>query len=307
MKKIVISIILGFLAVNSFAQERNNLADRFELIKKYGTVNAIPLGWYTGAVGSIDIGEMNNNYLGLSNYLSAKMGNLAILEVLKSDREVAEEALVKNFEVIYTSSLIGSQLANKGWKPILVRTESFTPVILALKNNKVLKQETDVPNAKILGSFGVTVPFMQYSLIQNKVLTIEKMQDTPNFQTKKISQESLIGLLNQGQVDGVIVRDVVAQKAMKDNEKYTIISKGKISPGHMIMVSPNVSAGQASAIKSAFLSLNQVNKNSTILKAFDGHKEGEEIFREIIDEDLIVINDVFNKTKQNLLEIKNKK
>ena len=130
MKKYLTSILLGLLATTSFAQVSTNIfADRAELIRKLGTSQSFSMGWYTGAIsGANDIRDMNDNYLGLSNYLSAKLNNLVVLELIKSDRTVAEEALKGNFDILYTSSLMGSQLIAQGWKPLVERSESFMPV-----------------------------------------------------------------------------------------------------------------------------------------------------------------------------------
>ena len=300
MKKYLISMILGLTAVSSFAQVTNNIfADRAELIKKLGTSQSISMGWYTGAISnnSNDIREINDNYLGLSNYLSVKMNNLIVLEVIKSDKIAAEEALKGNFDIVYTSALYASQLSNLGWIPLVERSENFTPTIIALKNNKKFNDIKDLDKVKVIGS-GASFTFTTYSLSSDKLLDLSKLNQTDNFNSKKLAQESLVAMLNNQQVDGIIVRDVLADKLLKESDKYKVIYKAQTSPGHMILINPKIEASKIEQIKNTFLSLNNLDKNSIVIKGIDGHKMGMEIFKPVVADDLKISNTVFKKTNQ---------
>lgn len=309
MKKYLTSILLGLLATTSFAQVSTNIfADRAELIRKLGTSQSFSMGWYTGAISNNanDIRDMNDNYLGLSNYLSVKLNNLVVLELIKSDRTVAEEGLKGNFDILYTSSLIGSQLVAQGWKPIVERSESFTPVVIALKSNNAINSEKDFSKTKIVGSSGTTTIFTEYSLSESNLLDINNINQNQNFIVKKISQESLVGLLNNQQADGIIVRGMLAEKLLNESDKYKIVYKAKTSPGHMILLNPKVDSAREEQIRNVFLSINGLDKNSVVLRAIDGHKSGVEVFKTVSADDIKTSSDVFKKTKQMPL-IKNTK
>lgn len=301
MKKYLTSILLGLLATTSFAQVSTNIfADRAELIRKLGTSQSFSMGWYTGAISNNanDIRDMNDNYLGLSNYLSVKLNNLVVLELIKSDRTVAEEGLKGNFDILYTSSLIGSQLVAQGWKPIVERSESFTPVVIALKSNNAINSEKDFSKTKIVGSSGTTTIFTEYSLSESNLLDINNINQNQNFVVKKISQESLVGLLNNQQADGIIVRGMLAEKLLNESDKYKIVYKAKTSPGHMILLNPKVDSAREEQIRNVFLSINGLDKNSVVLRAIDGHKSGVEVFKTVSADDIKLSSDVFKKTKQ---------
>jgi len=301
MKKYLTSILLGLLATTSFAQVSTNIfADRAELIRKLGTSQSFSMGWYTGSLSNNanDIRDMNDNYLGLSNYLSAKLGNLVVLELIKSDRVVAEEALKGNFDILYTSSLIGSQLIAQGWKPIVERAESFMPVVIALKSNNSINSEKDFSKTKIVGSHGTTTIFTEYSLSEANLLDINNINQNPNFIVKKMSQESLIGLLNNKQADGVIVRNMLAEKLLNESDNYKIVYKAKTSPGHMILLNPKIDSSKEEQIRNTFLSLNSLDKNSVVLKAIDGYSKNVEVFKTVNTDGIKLSSDVFKKTKQ---------
>lgn len=300
MKKFLVSMMLGFTTITSFAQTANIFAERAELIRKLGTSQSYSMGWYTGALSNNanDIREINENFLGLSNYLSVKLNNLIVLEAIKSDRTVGEEALKGNFDLLYTTSLIGSQLIEKGWKPIVERSESITPVIVSLKSNKRLNSEKDFSKSKIIGSNGITYTMLSYTLINNKIADVNTLNQSGHMVSKKITQENLINLLNNQQADGIVIRSFLAEKLLAESDKYKIIYKGQTIPGHMIVLNPKVDSAREEQIRSAFLSLNTLDKKSIVLKAIDGHNPNVEVFKAISKEDINLSSDVFKKTKQ---------
>lgn len=300
MKKYLVSAILGLTAVTSFAQSVNIFAERADLIRKLGTSQAFSMGWYTGTVSNKanDIREINENFLGLSNYLSEKFNNLIVLETIKSDREVAEEALKGDFDILYTSSLIGSQLIAQGWKPIVERSEKVTPVVLALKENKKLNSEKDFSKSKIIGSNGITFLTFSYSLNNAKLLDLNNLAQNNNFMSKKISQENLVSMLNNQQADGIVIRSVLADKLLKENNKYKVVYKGQSAPGDMVLINPKVDSTKEEQIRNIFLSLNNLDKNSVVLKAIDGHTLDSDVFKVVATDDVSLSNDIFKKTKQ---------
>lgn len=301
MKKYLVSMILGLTSITGFAQVSGNIfAERADLIRKLGTSQSFSMGWYTGALSNNanDIREINENFLGFSNYLSGKMNNLIVLEAIKSDRVVAEEALKGNFDILYTSSLVGSQLIAEGWKPLVERSEDFVPVVLALKSNTKINSEKDFAKSKIMGSSGVTFTFTAYSLANANIIDINSLGQNNNFVSKKISQESLVNVLNSQQVDGVIVRSILAEKLITEGDKYKIVYKAQASPGHMVLLNPKVDSAKEEQFRNIFLSLNNLDKNSIALKAIDGHQPGTTVFKAVSAEDIKLSNDVFKKTKQ---------
>lgn len=300
MKKFLISMVLGFTTVTSFAQSSNIFAERADLIRRLGTSQSYSMGWYTGALSNNDndIREINENFLGLSNYLSIRLNNLIVLETIKSDRVVGEEGLKGNFDLLYTSSLIGSQLIEKGWKPIVERTESITPIVLALKSNKRLNSEKDFSKSKIIGSNGITYTMLSYSLTNNKVADVNVLNKNGNIISKKISQENLVNVLNNQQADGIVVRSFLAEKLLAESDKYKIVYKGQSVPGHMIILNPKVDSVREEQIRSVFLSLNSLDKKSVVLKAIDGHNPKLELFKSVSQEGINLSSEVFKKTKQ---------
>ena len=301
MKKYLVSMILGLTSITGFAQVSGNIfAERADLIRKLGTSQSFSMGWYTGALSNNanDIREINENFLGFSNYLSGKMNNLIVLEAIKSDRVVAEEGLKGNFDILYTSSLVGSQLIAEGWKPLVERSEDFVPVVLALKSNTKINSEKDFAKSKIMGSSGVTFTFTAYSLANANIIDINSLGQNNNFVSKKISQESLVNVLNSQQVDGVIVRSILAEKLITEGDKYKIVYKAQASPGHMVLLNPKVDSAKEEQFRNIFLSLNNLDKNSIALKAIDGDQPGTTDFKAVSAEDIKLSNDVFKKTKQ---------
>lgn len=301
MKKYIVAILLSVVSTMSFSQTNNNIfAERADLIRKMGTSQSFSMGWYSDTLSNNtnDIREINENYLGLSNYLSSKINNLVVLETIKSDRIVAEEALKGNFDILYTSSLIGSQLVSLGWKPLVERSESFTPVVLALKTNKKINTEKDFSKSKILGSNGTIFTYISYSLSALNLLDINMLNKNQNFTSKNINNESLINKLNTQQVDGIIVRDIVAEKLINESDKYKIVYKGQSSPGNIILINPKVEISREDQLKNIFLSLNNIEKNSNVLKAIDSHRVGMEVFKNVSNDNIKLSTDVFNKTKQ---------
>lgn len=301
MKKYLVSIILGLTSAVTFAQSNSNIfAERADLIRRVGTSNPISVGWYTGAIANNanDIREINENFLGLSNYLGSKMNSLVILEAIKSDRLAGEEGLKGNFDILYTSSLVGSQLVAKGWKPILERNDNFFPVVIALKSNSKVNSEKDFANSRIVGSSGTTFSFASYSLLKSNILNENQLNNNPNFFSRKTSQENLVSILNNRQVDGIIVRNIVADKLLKEPDQYKVVYKGQASPGHIIFINPKIDSNKEEQIKNAFLSINYLDKKAAALKAIDGHTPGNVVFKNVSREGIELSNDVFQKTKQ---------
>jgi ABC-type phosphate/phosphonate transport system substrate-binding protein len=299
MKKIALSILLGFTAISSFAQSQNIFAERLEIIKKVGTSQASSIAWYSGNLGNADLKSTAENYLGLSNYLSAKTNSLIVLETLRSDKEVVEEAMAGKHEVVYASALLGSQLLNYGWKPLVGRAEPIEAVILTLKNNKKIQKESDLQTASIISAKGaITSAFTKYSLMNSYDM---KKMDGNTYLTKDVSQDYLITLLDNVQVDGIVVRSVIADKFIKQSDKYNIFYKSKPSPGHMVFVSPKMSPAKAEQLKLALLSLNTMSSSSVALKAMEGHEEGKAIFKEVTSEEIKLAQEVFTKTNQEAI------
>ncbi len=135
-------------------------------------------------------------------------------------------------------------------------------------------------------------------LANANIIDINSLGQNNNFVSKKISQESLVNVLNSQQVDGVIVRSILAEKLITEGDKYKIVYKAQASPGHMVLLNPKVDSAKEEQFRNIFLSLNNLDKNSIALKAIDGHQPGTTVFKAVSAEDIKLSNDVFKKTKQ---------
>lgn len=252
------------------------VAQRAELIKTYGLTNALSMGWYTGGVATAELRDVWNNYITMSNYLSEKLNRLVVLETDKNDLEIAVDAY-KSMDIVYTSALMGGELIKAGWRPIVGRSEDLAGVIIANINTVVEKPE-DLKKLKIVGSFGATTfSFTRFSLIKDGVYKSEELKDDKvddNFSSSNLKQNDLLEFLKNKKVDGVIVRDTVAAKLMKDNPNaYKIIYTAIKAPGHIVYVNKSVTKEEALIVKKAFLDLTtQVPAYKTILSGLDGYK-----------------------------------
>lgn len=254
---------------------------RTDLVKKYGTSNSLSMGWYTGGVDTLEIRDLWNNYTLLSNYLSEKLGRLVVLETDKSDREIASDALT-SMDIVYTSGVMGSELMKAGWRPVVGRTEDIQGVILVL-NDTVIKEPKDLAKYKIYGVKGATVTyFVSSGLVKNNVYKVADVSSggtNPKFKIVNTKQNQLVDLLKSKEVDGVIVRETLANKLIKDNPgKYKIGFKADTAPGHIIFVSPNITEVSANIIRDSFLTLTPDNPAyKKILSGLDGYQDTDKV------------------------------
>ncbi len=301
MKNYISSALLGmaFIAIAPSAQAQyalnavssvNRFTERTELIKKFGTTSTINVGWYTGAVQSVEFRDVLARFLPLSNHLSNAFGGLAILVTDKSDEEITNDAIKGELDIIYTSALQGTKLMDKGWKPVLGRTDDIKGVILSRKESKIVNV-ADLKGKKIMANKIATVTqYVKYSLNKEKVL--------PDvfFVEQSVGQVDLINFLKDGAVDGVVVRDALAEKFVKDNPgKYEISFRGAVSPGHMLFLSPKL-LGKEQQMKDALLNLSPTTQeNKEVLAGLDGYRDDDlKPFREVSAQDLLISKEVIS-------------
>lgn len=302
LKTMVATCLVSCLNMGAWAQEngmvsKNLFAQRQDLIKKYGVASPISIGWYTGGVTNMDARTLWNNYLLLGNYLSEKLNKLVIVEADKNDREIAVDA-IQNMDAVYTSALMGSQLVKAGWKPVVGRSDDLHGVILT-QNNILINSAQDIKKIKVAAASGATVTqFTEYSLIKDGVYDLKDMQDNnSNFKVLNTKQTQMLEILKNKQADGIVVRESVANKMMKDNPgQFKISYKALVAPGHMLYVRPGVSEDVASRLKDALLSLNpDVPSNKAILDNLDGYTESDKsAFRAVGPDSVEQASMVFN-------------
>lgn len=276
--------------VTSTGSTTNRFTERTELIKKFGTASTINVGWYTGAVQSVEFRDVLARFLPLSNHFSNTFGNLAILVTDKSDEEIASDALKGELDVVYTSALQGTKLMDKGWKPVLGRTDDIKGVILSRKESRI-NTVADLKGKKIMANSIATVTkYVKYSLNKEKVLT------DVIFVEQSIGQVDLINFLKDGAVDGIVVRDAIAEKFVTDNPgKYDISFRGAVSPGHMLFLSPKF-LPKEQQMKDALLNLSpNTPENKEILAGLDGYRDSDlKPFREVSAQDLLISKEVIS-------------
>ena len=292
--------LMALVGVVSLAHA-DKFTDRTKILEKYkDSKNITSIGWYVGVTEEMEIRNLINRYLPLSNYLSDRLNSLTVLQAEKNDRSVAKEAISGNLEMVYTSAIMGSQLVKGGWQPVVGR-ENINPVLL-MKSSTKIKTTDDLKGKKLVAAYGATVTmFMQYSLLKDGVL---KDIEDPNFVIRKVSQQDLINLLKTGQVDGVVVRDTFANNLIKDNpNQYAITYKSQVAPGHTLFVGPSFDKNKIPVLKDSFLTLTPETEDGlNILSGLDGfQKNNKKPFKEVTVDDLKNMGEVFSLLKEEPL------
>lgn len=284
-----------------YAQDVNIFQERDRLIAQYGLKNSVTMGWYAGAVDTFEVRALINRFLPLSNYLSRQLGVLVILEADRSDREIAKDADIGNLDIVYTSGLMASQLVKKGWVPIVGRSDGLRPVVVGLTTTKA-DTSADLKGKKISGAVGATVTaHTQYSLLVDGVI---KDINDPNFEIIQTGQQQLIELVKTKKSDGIIVRDIVGERLVKQNpQQFKILYRGKPAPGHVLLVSPNFPLAQRDLLRDLFINLRPTDaQNKKILSGLDGYQESDlQPFKVVGLEDLKISEEVFTGLKEKPL------
>lgn len=310
LKSTFIALAITISSTLSYAQQSpnastavmsgaNKFSERADIIRKFGVTNTINIGWYTGAVQSVEYRDVLARFLPLSNYLSTTFGGTAVLITDKSDVEVTADALKGDIDVIYTSALQATKLLEKGWRPLVGRTDDLKGVILARKEAKITKLE-DLAGKKIMANRIATVTqYTKYALHKAQIL------DKTLFVEQSIGQLDMLNVLKDGAVDAIVVRDNIAEKMVSDNPgKYEIVLRAPASPGHVILISPKINVKDAE-VKEAFLRLTPSTKEAKeILAGLDGYREQDlKPFKEITEDNFVISKEVISVVPS--LKVKN--
>lgn len=283
--KILTALVLTGCALNANAQsQRNMFAERTDLVQRYSMNNALPISWYVGAVDVSEFKDLVDRFLSFSNYLTTKLDRLVVLDTLTTDQQAGAEALKGKYEIVYTSSIIASQLADMGWQPILARSEDINLVVLALSSNKAINNKNDFKNTVITTTSGSSIArTVGYSLIKEGFIDNAPLKENRNFKPRPVGQEQLVDILKNKQTDGIIVRDVVAKRLMNLNpQQYKIVYSASPVLGHVVLTSPNFDANKVETLKAALKGLDNLPNNDPILRAMDGLKtDTATVFKEI--------------------------
>ena len=267
--------------INPFEKEivKNNLnndvlssshyLERQQLINKYGNGAYLNIGWYAGVVEAADFLALMERYLPLSNYLTKKTKMLTIIITDKLDRDITQDAANNELDIVYTSAIYGSSLIEKGWIPLVGRRDPVNGVILSLANTTI-KENKDLIGKKIFGAYGGTTTYsVKYSLKNAGLL------DKMHYIETRTDQNQLLQTLNTGIIDGIIVRDLVAERMIKQNpNKYKIVFKGQDGLGHMLFANPKLNKEKTDLFVKAIMELTpDIEEYKEILKGLDGYRE----------------------------------
>lgn len=303
INKVLTGIVLAGCALSANAQSTKNVfAERTELVQSHSVSNALPISWYVGAVDVSEFKDLVDRFLSFSNYLTHKLDRLVVLDTLTTDQKAGVEALKGKYEIVYTSSLVASQLAEMGWNPVLARSEDVNLVVLALASNKKINSKNDFKNTVITTTNGSSIArTVGYSLIKDGLIDNAPLKENRNFKPRPVGQEQLVDILKNKQTDGIIVRDVVAKKLMNTNpQQYKIVYTAPPVLGHVVLTSPNFDYSKVANLKEALKGLDNLSSNDPVLRAIDGLKpDTVNVFKEIKAEelkaarDLVKMNDEF--------------
>lgn len=289
LNKIFFMTVISSICILGNAQTNKDMfLEREVLVKKYGN-NKMNISWYVGAVDTNTFKGSIERFLNFSNYLSNKVDKLVILDIFNTDKKAAQAVLNGNYDIVYTSSLIGTQLIDHGWKPILARNEDIQLIVLALESNKKINNEQDFNKTTITTTNGSSIAkTIGYDLIKNKLIEDVPLTNNKNFKPRPVSQEELIEILKSNQTDGILIRAGLAkQLQLKNPGRYKIVYQSNPILGHLLLISPNFDTSKIEQLKSAFKELNDFPKNATILKAIDGvQNDKEKIFKEIMTNEI---------------------
>ena len=284
----------------SVLAEKSSFETRVDLLKTNSLSQLVSMGWYTGQIDQLEILDLWNNYTSLSNYLTEKLGRLVVLETDKSDKQITLDAY-NGMDLVYTSAIMGSQLVKAGWKPVVGRSEDIQSVVL-MKKDVNIKNPKDLKNYNIVAAKGATVSYAAiYSFLDDNIYTAKDILDentSANFKIESIKQNQLVDLLKNNMVDGIVIRETLANRLMKDSpDKYKIVYKPKVMPGHVVYASPAVSADGIELLRNSFLALNPENPTyNKILSGLDGYQQNDKKpFKVINEKDLTGMDSVFLK------------
>lgn len=298
IKKIYFLLSLLLISNTALAQDKGSFEERTDLLKTYGTKNFVSVGWYVDKNETKDIREQWVGYINFSNFISRGLDKLTILETENNDREISEDALKNNMEFVFTTALMGSQLINYGYKPLVGLSDDIRAVILAPKSIS-FKQIKDI---KILSTKNnLLTNYMKYSLIRDNIYKIESFNDNnKNFIENSNEVGQNMFNMQAKLADAVVVRDFEADKFIQRNSDYHIIYRAVYSPGHILFVNTKkVPENIQVKIKEDLKSLNdysEVGKN--ILKGTDFYKQGEKfVFKYVGEDELETTKKVFSLLK----------
>ncbi len=263
------SILLSSSAFAASADVPNKYKDRDALIKQYSNESTYSVGWYTGVVDFFEFRDILDRFLPMSNYLSKKIGRLVVTITDKYDVALVNDGLAGDMDIIYTSTIMGAALVEKGWRPVVGRTEDIVGVILTRIDVKMDSPE-DMVGKKIIAPFGATVTYnVKYALETKKLLS--KLQ----YAEKNVNQKQLQEIIKDKRFDGIVIRNTLAKRLMKEQPgKYKIGFAADPGNGHVLFVSKGVSEGEVGVIKNALLALTpDIPEYKEVLSGLDGYQE----------------------------------
>jgi ABC-type phosphate/phosphonate transport system substrate-binding protein len=257
-------------------------------VQKFGSNQPLNISWYVGAVDPTDFQQTLDRFLGFSNFLSAKTGNLVILNPFKTDKEATIEALTGKYDVVYTSTVMMNQLIKAGWKPLLSRSESVDEVILSLASNKNFNSEKDFKKGTITTTYGSSIArAVSYGLINKGFADDSPLDKNKNIHPEKLGQVQLVNILINKKTDGIMLRDSGAKKLMDESPGlYKIVYKAPAVLGHSIAVSPRLDPAKVEILRAAFKALDTLDHKNPILRSMDGLGEVEHVFQPVPQDQL---------------------
>lgn len=288
LKLLVLSSLSSCVLLNNaIAQETNKYSERIDIINKYKST--VGFGWYTNNGSSFELRELLNKFLPLSNYLSNKLQETVVFINDRSDKAIINDALEGQTDIVYTTAIFGSQLLDKKWKPLLVRSEDIIPVIL-MKKTVSIDSIKSWNSKKLLSSKGTTVNyFIKYALQKNNLL------DKLNFVEKNVAEKDLISIFQNGEADGIVLSEKVANKLIESNpDIYKISYKSVAAPNNIIFISSHFTSVKVDLVKKALLDLNYVDTNKELLLGIEKSNDKElSPFKEINFSDVEKIKDIY--------------
>ena len=271
MKLLVASILMSTSLVG-IAQTNNIFTQRSDIIQKNAHKKPLVVGFYNLENKGLELNNITERFLPFSNYLSEKLDSLVVFDVDNSFYNLNKQIL-ENSSLIYTSSLVYSEMKEAGWNPLVKLNSETTPSLLVKATNKI-KEVKDLKGKKVVATNGENInEYALYELITNKVYE-NKEASVGKYTVQNIKPDFLVKNLDNNSVQAVLVNSATANKILAENkDKYRVVPMTSIVPGAIVYVNNKLAPEETQKIKNVFLDI----KNDNLEFKMSGQSVSEKV------------------------------
>lgn len=293
----VLAVTALFSALPAHSQDVDSFSlQREKLVLKYKNTKPLLISFYNTRNSVLEINLTANKYIPLANYLSDKMDRLVVFDVDTDSSKVTQDVLNAS-DLVFTSPLQFNNLADYGWKPLVVRNNNVNPVFIVRKNDSI-NGLSGLKDKKITSQKSTIVSkYAVYQLIKSGVYEDIKSSQKYFNETANPDLQSVLKNLEDKKIDAIVLTEKDAKKLVAGSEKFQLIKSGFSGPDLVVYYNSKNSDG--SRYKPVFLSMTEDNlpAKEALVSAREFTPGERSQFVELSTKDAQLIKDVIALTE----------